>query len=217
MTHNTNNPPAICEASVQVARDFGIWLHERTNGLTLPATNDRLRVSQALFYLALEHYDSIVILLNDRLIGSAFALARPLLETYVRGKWILCSATDTDIQKFLKGKLERSFQYLVDEIGKVTENEGDWLQKTKHSNWKALNDLTHGGILQVIRRLTEEYIESNYPLEEQERLVVFAIEVDIRTATELFALAERVPLLAELETKASYLRTTLSPKLSDFL
>jgi len=212
MTNNTNNPPAICEASVQMAENFGIWLHERTNGLELSATDDRRRISQALFYLALEHYDSILVLLRDRLIGSAFALARPLLETYVRGKWILCAATDTDIQNFLKGKLEHSFQDLLDQIGNDPESGGAWLQKTKEFNWEAFNDLTHGGIHQVIRRLTEEYIESNYPLEEQERLVVFAIEVNIRTAIELFVLAEREPLLKELETQANHLRSTLSIK-----
>lgn len=212
MTNNTNNPPAICEASVQVAKDFGIWLDARTNGLELPATDDRRRISQALFYLALEHYDSILVLLSNRLIGSAFALARPLLETYVRGKWILCAATDTDIQNFLKGKVEPSFQDLLDQIGNDPESGGAWLQKTKELNWKAFNDLTHGGIHQVIRRLTEEYIESNYPLEEQERLVVFAIEVGIGTATELFVFAERELLLEELETQANHLRSTLSIK-----
>lgn len=212
MTNNTNNPPAICEASVQVAKDFGIWLDARTNGLELPATDDRRRISQALFYLALEHYDSILVLLSNRLIGSAFALARPLLEAYVRGKWILCAATDTDIQNFLKGKVEPSFQDLLDQIGNDPESGGAWLQKTKELNWKAFNDLTHGGIHQVIRRLTEEYIESNYPLEEQERLVVFAIEVSIGTATELFVFAERELLLEELETQANHLRSTLSIK-----
>ncbi len=212
MTNNTNNLPAICEASVQVAKDFGIWLDARTNGLELPATDDRRRISQPLFYLALEHYDSILVLLNNRLIGSALALARPLLETYVRGKWILSSATDTDIHNFLKGKLEHSFQDLLDQIGNDPESGGAWLQKTKKFNWNALNDLTHGGIHQVMRRLTEKSIESNYPLEEQARLVVLAIEVGIRTATELFVLAERVPLLAELETQANRLRTTLPTK-----
>lgn len=212
MTNNTNNPPAICEASVQVAKDFGIWLDARTNGLELPATDDRRRISQALFYLALEHYDSILVLLSNRLIGSAFALLRPLLEAYVRGKWILCAATDTDIQNFLKGKVEPSFQDLLDQIGNDPESGGAWLQKTKELNWKAFNDLTHGGIHQVIRRLTEEYIESNYPLEEQERLVVFAIEVGIGTATELFVFAERELLLEELETQANHLRSTLSIK-----
>lgn len=207
-----NNPPPICEESVQVARDFGIWLHEQTNGLELPATKDRLRISQPLFYLALEYYDSIVILLSHRLIGSAFALARPLLEACVRGKWILCAATDTDIQKFLKGKLEHSFQNLLNQIGNTSESGGAWLQETKQLNWNALNDLTHGGMCQVTRRVTEEYIESNYPLEEQKRLVSLATEVAIMSATELFVLAEREPLLAELETKANDLRTTLSTK-----
>lgn len=212
MTTNNNYPPPICEVSVQVARDFGIWLHERTNGLELPATKDRLRFSEALFYLALEHYDSIVILLSHRLIGSAYALVRPLLETYVRGKWILCAATETDIQKFSKGKLEYPLQYLLDQIGNAAETGGAWLQKMKKLNWDVLNDLTHGGMHQVRRRVTEEYIEPNFPLEEQARVVGHATEVAIFTATELFVLAERESLLEELETKVSYLRTTLSAK-----
>lgn len=217
MTTNANNPPPICEVSVQVAIDFGIWLHDRTNGLELPATEDRLRISQPLFYLALEHYDSIVILLSHRLIGSAFALARPLLEACVRGKWIICAATDTDIQKFSNGKLEHRFQYLLDQIGNTPEAGGAWLKETKRLNWNALNDLTHGGIHQVLRRVTEEYIESNYPLEEQARLVSLAIEVAILTARELFVLAKRGPLIAELETKANFLRTIFSAKYKENL
>ncbi len=103
---NSTYEPAISEDLVHIAKDFRLWVHKRTNGLELPATNDRVRVSQALIHLSLEHYDSIVVLLMHRLVGSAFALERSLVETCIRAKWILYAASDADVRKFIeKGEL----------------------------------------------------------------------------------------------------------------
>ena len=49
MNTNRGIAPPVAEAWVALARDSGIGLRERTNGIELPAETDRLRVSRALF------------------------------------------------------------------------------------------------------------------------------------------------------------------------
>lgn len=209
MNTNREIAPPVAEASVALARDFGIWLHERTNGLDLPADTDRLRVSQALFHLSLEHYDAIVILLSHRAIGSAFALARPLVESCVRAKWILSAATEQDVRKFVeKKKLDYKFIELLDQIGNARETGGLFLHSFKQCNWAFLNDLTHGGMQQVIRRATDSSIESLYPIDEQENLLLLAAEIAIMIAAELFLLANIEQWMVELSSQADRVRRT---------
>ncbi len=207
MNSNRGIAPPVAEASVALAMDFGIWLHSQTNGLSLPANTDRLHVSQALFHLSLEHYDSIVILMSHRMVGSAFALERSLVETCVRAKWILSAASESDVCKFVKnGKIEYSFNALLDQIGDVPETGGRLLHSVKGKNWTFLNGLTHGGMEQVIRRVTNSSVESLYPINEQKHLISLAIEIAILIATELFVLANSEQLMDELNSKVDVVR-----------
>ncbi|MBZ0092882.1 MAG: hypothetical protein K8F27_11780 [Sulfuricellaceae bacterium] len=186
------------------AKELGMWLHERTNGLNLPQ-NDRIRIGGTVLHLALEHYDAIIVLIDARLYGSAFSLARLLLEAYVRGAWLLNVASDTERQSYMKGKCP-DFYKLLDAIGDDPETGGAWIKGTKEKNWTQFNELTHGGACHVIRRNTEEAIESAYPEEELSRLLEFSGEVAIRVAAELFAVADDELLLTQLAEKAAIIR-----------
>jgi len=184
------------ELNLNRAKELGVWLHDRTNGLALPK-DDRARIGAAALYLAQEHHDAIIVLIGARLYGSAFALARLLLETYVRGVWLLNFASDIQLQNYMKGKCPK-FYMLLEAIGNTPETGGEWLKGIKEKNWDQFNELTHGGAAQVVRRITEEGIESAYPEEEQSRLLEFSGEVAIRVAAELFAIAGNELLLEEL-------------------
>lgn len=192
------------ELSLNRVKELGVWLHERINGLVLPQ-NDRIRIGGADLHLAQEHCNGIIILIDARLYGSAFALARLLLEAYVRGVWLLKFASDTQLQSYMKGDCPL-FYKLLDAIGDAPETGGAWLKGIKEKNWYHFNELAHGGACQIVRRNTEEGIESAYSEEELSRLLEFSGEVAIRVATELFVVAGEELLLAELKEKAATIR-----------
>jgi len=206
MNQQPEAPPPLAVRTVGIAKEFGIWLHEKTNGLIMPAENSRQRISQSLYHLSLEHYDAIVILMERRVIGSAFALGRSLLETCVRGKWISGPAQDAEVERFLtKGKLKH-FSELLDDIGSAPETGGRLLNNIRGQNWNFLCGFTHGGMEQVRRRVTESTVESLYPIEEQANLLQLAVEVAILVAAEVFALAGSEERLIDLHEKAACVR-----------
>ena len=59
-------------------------------GVTVPILPDdkRLQLSLACQHLAIEHGQSIVVLFDDEIYGSALALLRPMFEALVRCVWL---------------------------------------------------------------------------------------------------------------------------------
>lgn len=192
------------EIDVKNAEDFGVWLNERTNGLVF-AADERNRIGVPCFHLALEHHSAIIVLVKAGLYGSAWALARSLVEAYVRGTWLLRHALQRDLEDFMKGRCPQ-FGELVAAIGTEPETGGPWLAEMKRRYWSALNEYTHGGASQVTRRNTSDAIELAYDEAELRGLLAFAGEVAIRVAAELFALAGQESLLEQLREKASEIR-----------
>ena len=190
------------------AEDFGAWLHARTNGLVLSA-DDRVRIGAGCFHLAQEHHDAIIVLVRARLYGSAWALARSLLEAYVRGTWLVRHASQAELENYANGKCPNFYQ-LVTAIGTEPDTGGAWLAEIfKRRYWSILNDYTHGGASQVLRRNTFDAIEPAFKEAELSALLAFAGEVATRVATELFALAGQELMLIQLREKAAEMRVGL--------
>src|SRR5208282_1701666 len=59
---------------------------------------------------AIEHHEAISLLLRSGLVGSGFALLRPVVEILVRGVWITTCATESQVTKFRdQDKLDLTF------------------------------------------------------------------------------------------------------------
>ncbi len=193
------------EDYLEKPKDFWLWLHLRTNEMPFASLDTRVRCAGGCFHLALEHNDAIIVLTQNRLYGSAWVLARPLLEAYVRGAWLATCASNDEIESYLAGKCPR-FQKLIDAIGTDQETGGAWLYQIHKRYWSVLNEYTHGGAAQVVHRNTESAIESAYAVDELAELLSYATEVSIRVAAEFFALAGQEKLLIELTEKAKRVR-----------
>ena len=83
-----------------------------TSGLTYPADERSLLVLGCLD-VAIEHQAAVALLHSASLYGSEFALLRVLAESLVRGLWLKYCATDAELQKFQKGKVDQTFDELV--------------------------------------------------------------------------------------------------------
>jgi hypothetical protein len=83
------------------------WLDTQIDGLEI-ASEERIRLAAGCLDMALEHQKAIVLLVANKLYGSAFALARLIFEAYVRGIWLQMYASETEIEKFKKDELKKS-------------------------------------------------------------------------------------------------------------
>jgi hypothetical protein len=89
--------------SIDQAKDFGIWLHERTNDKK-HSGGVRERTGESILQLSLDVDDAILVLLKAGLPGPALTLGRSLFESYVRGFWLLGFASDKEIAEFNNAK-----------------------------------------------------------------------------------------------------------------
>ena len=136
----------------------------------------RTQFQVAYCHLVIEHQFAIANLLEGRMTGSAFALARPTFEALVKGLWLYHCATDKQLEAHAKGSE-------LEQVAKLTESLRSAglppvittsLHQVKAKYWKTLSSLTHVGHAQVRHWLNEDGVQANYPEAALHELANFA-------------------------------------------
>lgn len=150
---------------LQESRDIHTWAISSLDGIPFPV-NKRLLISIAAFDVVLDHFTGITALIEKRVYGAAFALARPLFETFVRAVWLKDCATDQDLIAFERDEFSRSCGQVLKEIEKLESFKSGSLSNLKKQAWSAMSSYTHGGFQQIARRVKGKTIDPNYMDEE---------------------------------------------------
>ncbi len=153
------------EVLIIKAFDLHDWIARNLDDLEISRQN-RVLLAVSCYDLVIEHHIGIATLLRSRINGSAFALVRPLFETFIRGAWLRHCATDNEIEKFISDRLDKKFNKIIDEVESLNGFNDGILSGLKKNAWKSMNSYTHGGILQASRRTSGSYIEPNFSQEE---------------------------------------------------
>lgn len=189
------------EQLIQDSEQLIQWLDKNIDGLEIKS-NLRTRLSAGCLDVALEHQKAIVLLVAHKRYGSAFALARIIFEAYIRGVWLQWCATDSEVERFKSGKIDKEFGTLVQEIETLDGFNEGVLSDVKKKSWNALNSFTHSGYSQAIRRNTENTIEPNYDAEEQIELLNFANAIGLFTGMAIAFTSGRNDLANSMLEKA---------------
>ena len=176
------------------------WLDTQIDGLEI-ASEEKIRLAAGCLDMALEHQKAIVLLVANKLYGSAFSLARLIFEAYVRGVWLQMCASETEIKKFKKDELEKNFNILINEIERCDGFNEGILSAAKATNWLSMNSFTHSGFLQVVRRNKEDSLEPNYTDEEIIELVNIANALGMLSALQIALLAGKNNLANDMLEK----------------
>ena len=123
--------------------------------------SERIRVSDLLCSLAMEHAQSACVLLRNGLLPSALVIHRAQFEAVLRSIWALYAATDSQVAK-LAGELSvdseqaakglPSTSVMMEELAnKAPQEPYKALSEFKAHNWHALNSYVHAGIHPVQR------------------------------------------------------------------
>jgi len=177
------------------------WMDERIDGLEI-SCDDRTRISSACLDMAHEHQKAIVLLIAKGLFGSAFSLVRLMFEAYVRGLWLGRCASEQEIEKYKKDKLEKSFATLIQEIEQIKGFNEGVLSSAKTANWSSMNSYTHSGYLQSVRRNRTDAIEPNYSTQEIIDVLGFANAIGMLSALQIALLVGNEKLTMELLEKS---------------
>lgn len=136
-------------------------------GLPLLDDSERVRVSDTLCSLSLEHWSAIRPLLASGLFPSAVVVHRAQFEAILRSLWVLYGASDGELAKLncaeLNAESEQAAKNLpqaasmMEVLAKKAPVEAyKALDRFKTHSWKALNSYTHAGS-HALRRHEEGY------------------------------------------------------------
>jgi hypothetical protein len=110
----------------------------------------------------IEHHRAMMLLIRNGLVGSAFALARSIVEGMYRGMWIQACATDEQVKTFdSEDKLRVSMTDMA-AANDQAYNAGNFFEGLRKRGWAALCSYSHSGMLQLGRRFTGTKVIPNY-------------------------------------------------------
>jgi hypothetical protein len=150
----------------------------------------------------LEHHHAVVLLLRERLNGSAFALVRGEYEAYVRGLWLAHCATEQELSAFIGGAEPPNLAVMLSAIESMPTFDSKTLSAIKASSWNSMCSYTHTGSLQVQRWNTSEAIESRHSPEEIDEVLGFTNAIALLAAVGVSALADNETVAAQLLEKS---------------
>lgn len=185
---------------------FVQWMDRQIDGLEVQINSPlRERLAGGCLSTALEHQKAVLLLIAQKLYGSAFALIRILIETYIRGVWLHRCATENDLSEIEKGRDIGKAGDLISVVEKLEGFEEGVFSEMKRTSWGAMNDYTHTGIRQIVRQNTENTIESNYDEKEVLEALKFASGVGWLVAIAICGLARNEMIANAILEKAKEL------------
>lgn len=183
-----NNPSQVTGVAHKRLVSVIAWIDQRFK-ITLPG-NKRSRIACGCLDVALEHQAAIAVLCEHQLYGSLFSLVRVLVDAYVRGVWFHRCASEEDLNRFERDKLDKTFGAMVEEIEAKLGLQNSHLSVIKSSYWKALSSFTHTGFMQVVRRNSAQHTGPNYSDDEVVNTLNFSGILGLWSAAELANIAD---------------------------
>jgi hypothetical protein len=127
----------------------------KPSGYKWTSINHRCAYSASLYEITSEHVSSVCLLLLHSRTSSAAALLRSCVESAVRGTWLLLVASDKSVESVVaeRGK-DKGWPGLDQMMGAIEGHyKAGGLLRRIFTQAGALNDLTHGGLMQIAHRM----------------------------------------------------------------
>jgi hypothetical protein len=190
--------------AIAASRATEEWLVANMDGLQSTHVDDRSRLAMALFDLVHEYHGCIILLLGLNRPGTAYALVRPLWETYLRGYWLLHCANDQEVDSFKRDQFDTSIARLVAAVERHMGNAGGVLTRIKNNFYGAMSSYTHGAYMQAVRRIGANEIRGDLFTDgERAEVATFTHAWALAAAHELFLLYDRPQLGQEALERAT--------------
>ncbi len=172
-------------------------IDEKLDGISLKNGAERYKISAGLLHLSLEHFGSIVILVEKNLNGSASALIRLQYEALIRGVWYQYCASDVQVERFSAGKNPPDIKTMINSIEAKLEFKNKAFTYVHESSWVTMNGYTHGGIEQIQRRYSDTEIKSRFTDEERKDLVISSCAIALTATTHTSIMLGNIELAGE--------------------
>lgn len=155
--------------------------------------DDRRDLLARFVSLTQSHHEAIMLLCyEERLIGSAFALWRPLVEASYRGSFVAFLATPEQIEQIKRGETPYgNMDTLARNLDNLFKTDGLFARHAGQT-WAMMCGFTHGGLEQLNRRIENSgEIGCYFDQEEVQHLLANSTLVLVRSALQFLGEMER--------------------------
>jgi hypothetical protein len=180
------------------------WSHELTGWLEKelpeamadPGARRQDTAAVAFFSIALNHRDGVLVLASLDQRTSLMALARSMLEAYVRGLWYHHCATAAQVDQLLANRDPAAFESMSARLIKLGFPQVEAIKR----HYKVLCDYSHGGGRQASRWIAMDRIAPQHRDEEVVEVLELVNFVGCLAARDLTFVAGHAPDLFQAKT-----------------
>ena len=204
---------ALVQSELQRATELHEFIAHRIAGRY--PSDDRRALFAALMSVAISHHEAILLLVTrERLVSSAFALFRPMIEAGYRGMFVAFLATEEQVETVKAGGDPYGhFNKLAARLDDKFSTDGLYAQYAGEA-WGALNGYTHGGMEQLARRIDQDgMIGDHFDPDEVASLLASTASLLTRLVIPFLQVADREQATHAVSLK--YLELYPSPTGSD--
>ena len=116
-----------------------------------------------LILQSIEHHEAMLLLILNDMTGSAFGLARSIIEAMYRGLWLDGCATEAEVERFIKNdEIKITMGDMAAAIDTAYGAPENLFLRLKQKSWDLLNSFTHSGMQQIMRRFSEGETKPSY-------------------------------------------------------
>lgn len=154
--------------------------------------------------MAQEHHQAILMLLTQThpFHASAFALVRPVFESYLRGVWLAHCAVDADLEHFAHGNNPPKMPTMLAAIEQTPGFGSGRLSAIYTQSWSAMCAYTHTGSLQILRWNTGDALQPDYSDAEVDEVLSFIGVFALLSTLGLAAISANESLAARVLAQA---------------
>lgn len=174
------------------------FTYDKKKGLYVPLFNTAIRHSLSIYYLD-----------REKLTISAFALARPAVESYLRAMWVLFNLDEDDIDEdFSQLHFPKKIETLITDIERNIPAD-DSFKKIKQNIELAMtnmHDFTHSGIQSIARQYDNNGNLTNQRCEEERKeLRKLGVIISLLSYEKLTPLIKNIDSTEEIKSLSSEL------------
>lgn len=140
-------------------------------------------LAAAYFAISFEHRESIILLARHGAASSAFALARPVYESCVRGLWTKFEADEQQLIRLRRDGVAPSFETVGKQLARSPVV--GTLAEVRSDAWAPLSDFAHAGVRQLLNWIGKGEVGPRHP---PEQLASLLLVVDIYAYYAMFGM-----------------------------
>ena len=216
------NTRKILEELLYQSRQIVEFIDTHASEYSLPASKPRETYATAYFYICLDWHIAVVLLTDKQLRGSALTLIRPMLESWIRGTWVMLVPSNDEIEKIMTNNkiLEiKKMSVLAKELKKKDEVIGVLIENVLKSVNSFLSGCIHGNASYLNLYLDKETqtIKPNVPDNKIAHMLDAANTIALQAAINMQALRMQALHNQALHELDECLLSPFTEKLDEYL